>query len=132
VAVIVDRADPYAVLGLTRRATQEQVRRAYRALLRRYHPDTCPAAAPADDAAATRTLQQVLAAYAILGDPGRRADYDDAHREPGTTTGTGGQGRIRWAAPFPSAPCPSPPWPRPERDQPPIRAGPVRWHGRPA
>jgi curved DNA-binding protein CbpA len=70
--------DPYVVLGVEPSATAEQITHAYRALLRRHHPDTRPTAdehgnAPAEDAA---RLQQILHAYAVLHDPHRRARYD--------------------------------------------------------
>jgi curved DNA-binding protein CbpA len=70
--------DLYVVLGVEPTATAEQITHAYRALLRRHHPDTRPTAdehgkTPAEDAA---RLQQILHAYAVLHDPHRRARYD--------------------------------------------------------
>ena len=108
-----DRSDPYAVLGLTPQATQEQVRHAYRTLLRQNHPDTRPLSDPADDAASSTTLQQAIAAYTVLGDPARRARYDQRTSQQTTT-------------PTPVRPA----WlfTLDEPDQPPIQAGPVRWH----
>ena len=79
--VMIERTDPYAVLGLTPQATPGQVRRAYRALLRQNHPDTHPSGEPADKAASLTTLQQVIAAYAILSDPARRTG-DDRRTSP--------------------------------------------------
>ena len=114
---MIERTDPYAVLGLTPQATQEQIRRAYRALLRHNHPDSRPPNDPAGDAASNSTLQEVIAAYAILGDPARRAGYD--HRTSTHPTRTRTPTMMSRAAPFPEN--------RP--DQPPIQAGPVRWHG---
>jgi curved DNA-binding protein len=61
----------YATLGLDRRCTAEQIRAAYRTLARQHHPDLNPAS----PAAKART-QELNAAYEILGDPERRADYD--------------------------------------------------------
>jgi curved DNA-binding protein CbpA len=109
-----DRTDPYAVLGLTRQATQEQIQRAYRTLMRRHHPDTRPMGDPAEHAASNTTLQQVTAAYAVLGDPARRASYDNHHTtpdQPSTPTPI----RVLHLA-------------HSTADQPPIQAGPVRWH----
>ena len=71
-----DRSDPYAALGLTPQATQQQVRHAYRTLLRQNHPDTRPLGDAAELAASSTTLQQAIAAYTVLGDPARRARYD--------------------------------------------------------
>jgi len=109
-----DRSDLYADLGLTSRATQEQIRRAYLALVRHNHPDTRPFGEPSDNAVSDATLQQVISAYSVLGDPARRAGYD--HRITPTRPAT--PIRIRTALRFQQA---SP-------DQPPIMAGPVHWH----
>ncbi|KRF28991.1 J domain-containing protein [Phycicoccus sp. Soil802] len=111
---MIERTDPYAVLGLTPHATQEQIRRAYRALLRQNHPDTHPWGEPADKAASNTTLQQVIAAYAIIGDPAHRAAYDHDTSPHQIRLRT----RVRLPMPF----CSN------ESDQPPIQAGPVHWH----
>ena len=108
-----DSFDPYAVLGVTSGATQTEIRRAYRALVRRSHPDTSPLSGPS--AATGPTLAELMAAYEILGDPSRRTAHDRRtirirHRSPGT----GGGPLVRATAD--------------PRTQPPIRAGPVRWH----
>jgi curved DNA-binding protein CbpA len=65
--------DPYRVLGVPPTATQAEITHAYRTHLRAHHPDTRPAqsAHTADE-----HLRQVLAAYALLRDPARRAAYD--------------------------------------------------------
>jgi curved DNA-binding protein CbpA len=105
-------SDPYAVLGLTPQATQQQVRRAYRTLLRQSHPDTRPLSDPADDAAST-TLQQALDAYTLLGDPARRARYDQRTSQQTTTPTPVHPARLFTLG---------------DPDQPPIQAGPVRWH----
>jgi curved DNA-binding protein CbpA len=67
--------DPYLVLGVSPTATQAEITHAYRARLRAHHPDTRhpPASKTADE-----NLRQVLAAYNLLRDPARRADYDRA------------------------------------------------------
>ncbi len=110
-----DRSDPYAILGLSSQATQGEIRRAYLTLMRHNHPDT---RAPGDDAGtdATNTIaRQVIAAYAVLGDPARRAVYDRSDtRQPFKNRVTV---RREWRSPQ-STP-----------DQSPIQAGPVRWHG---
>ncbi len=70
-----ENPDPYLVLGVSPTATQADITHAYRDRLRAHHPDTRhpPASKTADD-----DLRQVLAAYALLRDPARRADYDRA------------------------------------------------------
>ena len=77
--------DPYAVVGVSRRATPAEVGRAFRALVRRHHPDVRgprqPSAVTAADAASDAALQLVLAAYAMLRDPDSRREYDGSHPE---------------------------------------------------
>ena len=62
--------DHYAVLGVVRTADQAAIRTAYRALMRLYHPDADSSAEAAEQA---RAINQ---AYAVLGDPEKRARYD--------------------------------------------------------
>jgi curved DNA-binding protein CbpA len=109
-----DRSDPYAVLGLTSRATQAEIRRAFHRLMRQNHPDTRAIGEPAASAVSDTTLQQAIAAYSILGDPARRAHYD----HPATPTAPTRPTRIRTVLSFQ----------RRGSNQPPILAGPVRWH----
>jgi DnaJ-class molecular chaperone len=74
--------DPYAVLGVPRTSTEEEVRRAYRKLAKELHPDVNPA----NRAAAEERFKKVTAAYEIIGDPEKRKQYDrgeiDAGGEP--------------------------------------------------
>jgi curved DNA-binding protein CbpA len=67
--------DPYLVLGVSPTATQAEITHAYRDRLCAHHPDTRHAPSPQN---ADEYLRQVLAAYALLRDPARRADYDRA------------------------------------------------------
>lgn len=62
------KEDPFQVLGVTRRATAEEIRRAYRKLVRQYHPDKLPAKQRTPDTLhlATRKLADINAAYAAL------------------------------------------------------------------
>jgi curved DNA-binding protein CbpA len=75
--------DPYAVLGVRRDASPEEVRRAYLALARRHHPDAHADGGPATRLAAERRMQEVNAAWAVLGDRARRAEFDRAERDRG-------------------------------------------------
>jgi curved DNA-binding protein len=62
--------DYYEVMGLARDATQDEIRRAYRKLARKYHPDV------SDDADAEARFKEVGEAYEALKDPEKRAAYD--------------------------------------------------------
>ncbi|WP_343599412.1 J domain-containing protein [Mycobacterium sp.] len=130
--------DPYTVLGVSFDATQAEITHAYRCHLRDYHPDRAHPDRPNPDrpnpdrpnpdrpnpdrqgtdrqgtdasSGADERLRQILAAYALLRDPARRAAYDRVHpvrtsgptRVPVTRSETSGR-------------------------EPPLRAGPVRWH----
>jgi DnaJ-class molecular chaperone len=66
--------DHYEVLGVSRSAGTSDIRRAYRALALRYHPDVC---AGAD---AGWRFREVADAYDVLHDPARRARYDASSR----------------------------------------------------
>jgi curved DNA-binding protein CbpA len=72
--------DLYDELGVSRDASSEEIRRAYRQVARRHHPDVNrEPGGPERFAAAAR-------AYAILSDPRQRADYDQTRRVPPMTS----------------------------------------------
>jgi curved DNA-binding protein len=75
--------DHYRALGLNNSATDQEIRRAYRVLARRYHPDLNPGGKSAD------RFRVIAQAYEILSDPTKRADYDRAL----DAAARGGQGR---------------------------------------
>src|SRR5947207_13353206 len=64
------QTDYYALLGVPRQATDEQIRSAYRKLARQYHPDVNSAAD------ASERFKAVTEAYEVLTDPQRRQRYD--------------------------------------------------------
>src|SRR5579875_1279381 len=63
--------DYYKVLGLGKNASQEDIKKAYRKLARKYHPDLNP-----NDKEANRTFQQINEAHEVLSDPEKRKQYD--------------------------------------------------------
>ncbi|HLF41745.1 MAG TPA: molecular chaperone DnaJ [Acidimicrobiia bacterium] len=81
--------DYYAVLGLTKDASEKEITRAYRKLAKQHHPD-----ANAGNKEAEERFKEVSAAYDVLGDPAKRKEYDEVRRMAasgfgGTTFGPG-------------------------------------------
>lgn len=63
--------DPYKTLGVSRSASADEIRKAYRELARKFHPDLHP-----DDAEAKKKFQEVQSAFDILNDPKKKEMYD--------------------------------------------------------
>ncbi|MFN8169961.1 MAG: molecular chaperone DnaJ [Candidatus Nanopelagicales bacterium] len=77
-------SDYYAVLGVARDATPEEIKRAYRRLARELHPDVNP------DPATQDRFKEVTAAYEVLSDPDKRQMYDLGGDPRGGGAGFGG------------------------------------------
>lgn len=89
--------DHYVTLGVRSEADAAEIRDAYRALARRYHPDR----GPVDDGA----MAAVNEAYRVLGEPARRAVYDAARRGTGSAV-VGSSGRTSQRVPTSPVPAP--------------------------
>ena len=63
--------DYYAVLGVEKSAKADQIKKAYRKLALKYHPDKNP-----DDKAAEERFKEITEAYAVLSDPDKKKQYD--------------------------------------------------------
>jgi len=91
----------YEILGLPRDATLAQIKRRYKQLVRKYHPDVAT-----DKATAHRLFIQVREAYEALSDPVRRRAYDatlNSQRTAPSATRQAGPGPSRAQAPRPTA-----------------------------
>ncbi len=67
--------DFYAVLGVSQDASADEIKKAYRKLAQKYHPDANP-----DDASAEEKFKEISEAYATLSDPEQRKEYDQVRR----------------------------------------------------
>lgn len=79
--------DYYAILDIEPSADAEEIRKAYRRLVREHHPDTRNA-----PAGTTLLFRQLQEAYEVLGDPAQRAAYDQARAEAGLSP----EAAVRW------------------------------------
>jgi molecular chaperone DnaJ len=82
---------PYEVLGVAKNASQDEVKKAYRKLARRHHPD-----ANAGDKDAEERFKEVQNAYDVLSDPDKRKQYDTFGSTNGRPAGPGGG--FNWSA----------------------------------
>src|SRR5438270_6986785 len=90
------RPDYYKALGVDKKAGADEIKKAYRKLARRYHPDRNP-----DDKAAEAHFKEVSQAYDVLGDPEKRKQYDSgtgAFATGGPGGGFGGFGNFDFDA----------------------------------
>src|SRR5690349_13816656 len=89
--------DYYKALGVSESATPEDLKKAYRRLAKKYHPDTNP-----NDSSAAERFKEISEAHSVLSDPEKRKQYDQMRRlgafegfarRPGAGAGAGTGGR---------------------------------------
>ncbi len=83
----VQKRDYYVILEVSRAASGDEIKQAYRALAMRYHPDRNP-----DDPAAEDSFKEASEAYAVLSDPAKRSQYDRYGHAAFQAGGTGFDG----------------------------------------
>lgn len=87
--------DPYAILGVTRTASDAEIKKAYRTLAKELHPD-----ANKDNPRASERFSEVTRAYDLLGDPAKRGRFDrgeiDINGNPAFPYGGAGGHRGPW------------------------------------
>src|ERR1700728_2548982 len=79
------RPDYYKTLGVDKKATPEEIKKAYRKLARQYHPDRNPG-----DEDAEARFKEISQAHDVLGDPEKRKQYDSGSGTFATGAGPGG------------------------------------------
>lgn len=86
--------DYYEVLGVSKDASQDDIRKAFRKLARKYHPDVAE-----DKSTAEEKFKEINEAYEVLGDPEKRSKYDQLGanwNQAGPTGPAGGTGAEYW------------------------------------
>jgi len=87
--------DYYATLGVSKTASEKEIKQAFRKMARKYHPDVNPG-----DKAAESRFKEINEAYEVVGDPEKRKKYDELGSnwkmyEQAQPTGRGGQAGYR-------------------------------------
>lgn len=75
------RKDYYKILGISKDATDDEIKKAYRKLAVQYHPDRQQGKSEDERAAAEEKFKEIAEAYEVLSDKEKRAEYDNPMRE---------------------------------------------------
>ena len=89
------KKDYYQTLGVSEGASQDEIKKTYRTLAKKYHPDTNP-----NNKAAEEKFKEISEAYYVLSDPKKRADYDNYKRSGFAGAYGGGAGGFQGAQGF--------------------------------
>jgi len=86
-----DYKDYYKILGVDRKASEEDIRKAYRKLAKQYHPDYNP-----NNKGAEEKFKEINEAYEVLSDPKKRSHYDRLGSDYSQWQRRGGPGNFNW------------------------------------
>ncbi len=86
-----DYKDYYKILGVDRKANKDEIKRAYRKLALKYHPDRNPNNKPAED-----KFKEINEAYQVLSDPQKKARYDQLGDSYSNWQQRGAPGGFNW------------------------------------
>lgn len=86
-----DYKDYYKILGVERKASEEEIRKAYRDLAKQHHPDRNP-----DNKQAEERFKEINEAYQVLSDPQKRSVYDRVGSDYSNWQRRGAPGDFNW------------------------------------